>query len=98
MSRTLVPSMYWKKNPSCAAAIVAANTAGSRGRRPGGGSSSSHAARNGPERISSAPINSNRCVGESRASMDTSIPKRMCQNMSPIAPAMKTTTPATEDP
>ena len=30
--------------------------------------------------------------------MDTSTPKTMCQNMSPIAPAMKTTTPATEVP
>ena len=30
--------------------------------------------------------------------MDTSIPKTMCQNMSPIPPAMKTIRPATEVP
>ena len=97
MNRTLVPSMYWKKKPSCAAAIVAANTGGSRG----GDRAVDHGRtrpRNGPERMSSAPISNKRCVGESRASMDTSIPKTMCQSMSPMRAAMNTTTPATEVP
>ena len=48
--------------------------------------------------MSSAPTSNMRCVGESRASIDTSIPKTMCQNMSPIPPAMKTIRPATEVP
>jgi hypothetical protein len=93
-------AQYMKANATSTLTRAVEAITGRNRRNPGaaGSPGSLQAARSGVDKIKAIPANSSRWVGLNNASTSCSIPKMLCQVMSPAPPTANTTTPATARP